>query len=303
MNKLKVYIYPNAKRHVHDDHPFYYNTVPFSEQGLKDWCVSVPPECADYFYMGQISDSAQVWPSDFPCFYGNESRHIADIEGDWGGWTSPPEWLRNSILTINSASQSIKNLRICVRPTFSSLLLNIIKERKEFPYPHPIKRSFCFRGFSDPWGVRARMAEALTYFDSGPALDSECIINKEWTSSSIDPLSNRVKEYEELFSRHSFALCPRGMGHDSVRFYESCYFGLVPILIGSNLLVGDPEKFYFRIDDKASVDAMYHQLSSIIQTPDDEIEERSIMATTYFEYSIRTYFDDPTKWAIDRLRL
>ena len=54
MNKIKLYVYPNAREHVHDDTEIYFNTVPLSKKGIEDYCELVSPEEADYFYMGQI---------------------------------------------------------------------------------------------------------------------------------------------------------------------------------------------------------------------------------------------------------
>ena len=57
-NKIKLYIYPQARGHVHDD-PYahhvngvsqYINTVPLSKQGVEDHFQLVSPDKAEYFY-------------------------------------------------------------------------------------------------------------------------------------------------------------------------------------------------------------------------------------------------------------
>ena len=84
MSKIKLYVYPNAKPHVHDADETYYNTIPLSKEGIANHCVMTNPEDADYFYMGQLANDRwnEFKPSNFKHFFGNENKHICDIEGE-----------------------------------------------------------------------------------------------------------------------------------------------------------------------------------------------------------------------------
>ncbi len=156
--KIKLYIYPHAKQHTHDKTDLYYNTVPLSKKGIQDHFVLSPPEKADYFYMGQLSDDIVINKEKFEFFEGKEERHICDIEGDWFQ-KKIPQWLEESILTINSVKKEYveKNIKMFIRPTFSHLFMEIIKNNLELKFNFNDNRSFGFKGLPDPLHVREKM--------------------------------------------------------------------------------------------------------------------------------------------------
>jgi len=90
MNKLKLYVYPDAQPHAHDTQgaKYYYNTVPLSMEGIEQYCELVEPDKADYFYMGQLTNSKSLHDQDpyqsWPYLQDNEHKHICDYEGEGG---------------------------------------------------------------------------------------------------------------------------------------------------------------------------------------------------------------------------
>ena len=103
---LKLFVYPNAREHVQDNmEDWYANTVPFSREGLRDHCILVSPQEAEYFYMGQVSCGLRMPEMhEFKHFVGNEDRHIIDFEGDWFS-SSVPWWLRRSLISVTGVKK------------------------------------------------------------------------------------------------------------------------------------------------------------------------------------------------------
>jgi hypothetical protein len=180
----------------------------------------------------------------------------------------------------------------------SYLLVNIHKNRFD-RFPAPERRSFGFRGCVDRGRFRVRLLKALQSTD----LNYEYILNKGWYGRT-SPNHPEVKKYEEFMIDHLFALCPRGTGIATIRFYEACFFERVPIVLGDNLLVGEDYydmSFAFRISDKLSEAEIAEQLVKISEISTREAAERSQWARAYFDGVIRQYFKDPTLFFINFL--
>ena len=321
MNKINLYIYPHAQPHVHDSAPRYINTVPLSDIGIRDHCNIVPPENADYFYMGQITNDSISKNSitlydknNFPYFEGNEDRHIWDYEGEGGqehgaGGEAIPEWLHNSILTINGPLKRYSNIKkMFIRPTFSHMLVDVKDKNEQFSFPTEV--SMGFRGFINH-NVRVVLANTLKQYKD---IKSELHINNKWEGpSKID--SNVQMQYKSTMQNNIISLCPRGSGIDSVRLLESCYFTRVPVLISDHdyYIVGDDHydtSFFYRVCDHALANPsapglgetfLYNSLLKIYKTDINELKERAKLARSYFENVIQKYFQDPTLYFLQWL--
>lgn len=304
--KYNLFIYPSAQPHVHDDETLhlvngisqYINTVPFSKKGISEHFNITTADKADFFYMGQISDRMGI-PSKKNFFFldGNESKHVCDIEGDWTN-RMIPEWLKDCVLTINGAKKEYEDLDMFIRPTFSFLLVDLAKKKNKYVKTREINTKFGFRGFPDTHGVRKKMKES---FDLS-GFDGEVILNNTWQAQNNINSENTVK-YIKTLTDNLFSLCPMGAGVDSIRFYESCYFGSIPVIISNNFIPFEYEfnkPFYFRIDPNLSIEGMLLEFSKIKNTSTNVIKEMSKNAQEYFEVQVRSYFYDPTlkflKW-------
>ena len=294
--KIKLYIYPHAKQHTHDKTDLYYNTVPLSKKGIQDHFVLSPPEKADYFYMGQLSDDIVINKEKFEFFEGKEERHVCDIEGDWFQ-KKIPQWLEESILTINSVKKEYveKNIKMFIRPTFSHLFMEIIKNNLELKFNFNDNRSFGFKGLPDPLHVREKMWAACK--SSQIKFDIE--FNDKWAAQT-SPSSSLRKKYCKKIMGNTFSLCPRGSGLDSARFFESCFFSRIPVFIshspyifGSHYNIEKP--FYFQIDADLSVEEIRENLIKIHNTSTSDLKEMSYNSKMFFEDCVRNYFNDPTK--------
>jgi hypothetical protein len=207
MDKLKLFVYPIARPHVHDDESIhhingvsqYINTVPMSKKGIQDYFELTNPYEADYFYMGQISDGARIPDEDeFTFLKGNEDRHICDIEGDWINKTLP-QYLKKCILTINGARKEYYGVNMFVRPTFSFLLADLARNKPKHNFEFKNNLCFGFKGFPDPYGVRFKMRNAL--FKS--QLKSQIIFNQQWMAQN-HPDSQETKQYIKIIENVCF---------------------------------------------------------------------------------------------------
>lgn len=302
MAKRNLYVYPNAVGHVHDKMPAYRDCVPLSEDGIKRHFKLTTAAEADYFYMGQFSDGynlGALCQSQFPHFGDKPEKHIMDIEGDWLG-KMLPEWMYQGIISVNGILiETFNKVRhAVVRPTFSTLLVDMARNRHDvFPFT-PRKRQFVFSGLPDPYGTRLRMARAVSPYPS--------VINM--TNQFMAPIANTHparQYYEELMTSSYFALCPRGAGVDSIRFYEACFYGCTPILIGDNMVVGDldedAQSWFPRLSEKNSDEEWQSWFGYLLDQREEEVIEDGEYARYYFDTVIRDYFSDPTLYFLKDL--
>ena len=302
-NKLKTYIYPNARTHVQDDiEEKYFNTVPFSKIGIEKHCEIVKPEKADYFYMGQITCGTKS-PNieDFKYFAGNEDKHIIDCEGDWFN-KDIPSWLDKSLISLSGVKKKYSDMKIFTRPALSYLLIDIIRNNRKVRHTFENNRVFAFKGFQDPRGIRIKSAEACKM----AGVKTNIVFNNGWQGKST-PGSKITSDYCKLILQNTFSLCPSGTGVDSVRFFEVCFFSRIPVVVGENFTMGHEfnkqSPFYFQIDPYLPIDSIATKIREIEQTSEDKLKEMSFNSKKFFEENIRNYFDDPTKSFIDWIKL
>ena len=307
--KPKVYFYPDSCDPAAQDKAGYVDCIPFSPQGIERWVeLTDNPDEAQLFYCGQFHDK-DAWklsPNRFEFFQGRESKHVADIEGDWRGMEIP-EWLRPCILTAMNAREKNRGWNIMARPGCSNLLVLLAREEQSGFSP-ATKRQFWFRGQKDSWGLRERLAGIAKRSN----LPAEIFINNFWGArlnreNSAD--LGHLATYQQAMKDSAFILCPGGEGWGAtLRMYEACCYGRIPILIADCLWAWEDVtdvSFAFRIAPSASDEEMGKALADILAIPESEVEDRCRLAALYFEHIIRFYFRDPTlcflTWAKKRM--
>lgn len=291
---MKIYIYPNINWPIHDQTEHYKGVVPFSQFHM-DLFEHVGPDEADIIYMGQIGDSHQLDLSKFPYLNKYRDKHWIDIEGDWLNREIPRE-LDGINLTINGAVRGIESRfnKIFVRPTFSTFLVSNLNTL----WPsHPNYKSIGFQGYPDPFGLRRRLQSIMSQFPG------EYVLTDNWNGPAKIAGSEH-KSYQYLMLRNLFHLCPRGCGHDSVRFFESCLMEHIPIVVGDNILFGELDgldtSFAFQISQYQSLQSISEQIRKILSIDWNEINFRISQIKDYNNY-IRLYFENPTKYLLWRI--
>jgi hypothetical protein len=92
---------------------------------------------------------------------------------------------------------------------------------------------------------------------------------------------------------------------DTIRFYETCFFGRVPVVISEMAFMGDDDtdtSFIFKIPTDISEEEMAKELLKISQTPITELIERGKCARNYFLNVVSKYFEDPTLYFINWMK-
>jgi hypothetical protein len=306
MKKIKLYLYPDAKPHDSDSTDFCVNTVPFSEKGISEHCTLVEPAVADYFYMGQINNDRGILlnssPDNYPYFRGNEDRHICDIEGE-GGFEAAnraplPEWLHGSIITTVGPIKKYSNIKyLFTRPNSPILMSDIIKNRKE-EFQFPEGNSFGLCAYMNH-KIRALCVYALHNSD----FEKELHVKRKWQALAKVG-SDTQEQYINTMINNSISLCPRGSGVNSVRFYETCYYNRVPVMISDydHILFAEDThdtSFCFRIcQENMTPEYLHGELGKIYNTSNEELKKRADSAKDYFETAVRSYFEDPTLYFI-----
>ena len=292
--KPKVYFYPGSRDPSLHERDGYVDCVPFSPQGIERWIEPTSnPDEAQLFWCGQFHDK-DAWklsPNRFEFLQGRESKHFFDIEGDWRGMDIP-EWLRPCVMTAMNVPERNRGWSVMARPGCSKLLVHLAREAPS-GFRMPMKRQFWFRGQRDSRGLRERLAKVL----EGSNLPSAIALNAFWGAvlASDDP---RVQAFGSGMRESAFILCPAGEGQATLRMYEACHFGRVPVVIADCLWTWEDVthvSFAFRISPQASDDEMVKALMDIFAIPDSELEDRCRMAALYFEHIVKRYFDDPTE--------
>ena len=295
---MQIYKYPEAKDHVHDSIESYKGVVPFSKYHVN--FIDDPNE-ADIYYMGQFSDgNYEIDINKFTYFDKFKQKHWCDIEGDWLG-KNIPQCLNGCNITINGLVKGFEKRfnKVFVRPTNSTFLINSLKRFETFDIG---RRSFGFMGYPDPYGVRYKLGNIL----KSTGLPLEYILTNNWNGpATINGIEHVA--YEQIMKNNTFLLCPRGAGHDSVRFYEACFFGKIPILIGDNWLVdemfGEDTSFCYKISQYSSTEYIKNKLFEIFNLPTNIIKEKCKLSRNYFDKVIRKYYKNPTLYLGEKLGL
>ncbi len=299
--KTKVYFYPGSRKQTDYERNGYMNCVPFSSEGIAKWVEPTEnPDDAQLFWCGQFhdKDAWQLNPNRFEFFAGRENRHVFDIEGDWRGMDIP-EWLRPCVLTAMNVPERNRDWNIMARPGCSRLLVHLAREAPS-GFRMPMKRQFWFRGQRDSRGLRERLVKVL----EGSKVPSETALNAFW-GAVLAPDDPRVQAFGLAMRESAFILCPAGEGQATLRMYEACYYGRIPVVIADCLWTWEDVtdvSFAFRVSPQAGDEEMAKALADIFSMAEPEIEDRCRRAALCFEHVARFYFRDPTDCFLTWLR-
>jgi hypothetical protein len=295
VNKLRLYVYPSAIPQE-SGNPLFKDFLPLSPEGIARWCELVPAHEAEYFYCGQFHDKVSdlLVPTRFEFLRGNEHRHIFDIEGDWDDKEIPP-WLGCCTITARNALEDRhSHWRAFPTPGHSMLMLRILKQQIE--YIPPVLHGFQFRGQVDTRNTRFIMGDALAM----ARLPRSVEFLGQWSLMRTEQNQN----YVDKMAAWSFALCPRGWGHFTMRFYEACALGRYPIVVGNNLWLGHDKAVFYKISPwDINVRTVALELRELFMaTPMERAIELGRQAKNYFDTVVRPYYADPTAAFIAWLR-
>lgn len=311
---MKLYVYKHGWIHSQDLIPEYVDTTPFSQEGIKRHCTVVEnPDEADFFYMGQVSDGNidnpqhPILENSFTFLPGRENKHILDLEGDWcalpgygGGAQIAHPWVLKCIKSAAPTKYAHWVQPIMARPNLSGLLAFLKDNPECSEIEFPDSTSFGFRGQPDPINTRVRTGESLKRI----GVPHEVTFNTSWGGrKGLD--NPAVSAYIESLYKNLISLCPEGVSSATIRFYETCYFARVPVIIGEQMVMeeGDYDtSFLYKIDPTLGDAHMDAELLKIYNTPHAELVEKGKAARQYFMDVVMKYFQDPTLYFINWMK-
>ena len=299
---LKLYIYPHARIQSQDKINEFFNTTPMSIEGVnKHFKIVSDPKEADFLHMGMISCGTvnEFTKESFTYLESYPNKHIVDLEGDWVNNVAP-DWVSERIKSGNSSKPEHLKGIMCIRPAISNLLAYLAKINPEYELEFPSENTFCFRGYPDPFGVRANMVDIMNKLQ----LPGEYNLTNKFNARRGLEEKESV-DYCLLIHRNMISLCPRGAGIDSIRFYETCFFGRVPVCISDAKWTAEEMydmSFAYRISPSSTNEEIANKLKQIHQTPHEELVDRGRKAREYFQKVIVEYFKDPTLYFLKYLK-
>jgi hypothetical protein len=264
------------------------------------------------FLYGQVSDgnidnpNHPILKESFEFLDGREHQHILDLEGDWcalpgygGGAQIAHPWVLKCIKSCAPTKYAHWVPPILARPNLSGLLA-FLKQNPECEIEFPDEVSFGFRGQPDPINTRVRTGESLKRI----GVKHEVTFNTSWGGrKGLD--SPAVSLYIESLYKNLISLCPEGVSSATIRFYETCFFGRVPVIVGEQMVMeeGDYDtSFLYKIDPTLGDQHLDQELLKIANTPHSELVEKGKAARQYFMDVVMKYFQDPTGYFIEWMK-
>lgn len=151
-----------------------------------------------------------------PLFEAKPERHIFFLVGD--DWNIP-SILRNSIVFQFSADKSGTALPL---PYYDvHVTLQEVKQRFDI----------CFMGNIGSHPVRKKLAELVKHLELDSFVEDT---RKPFYFHSKEKQKDLELAYNLVMNASRYVLCPRGVGLNSIRFYEALALGKVPILIADD---------------------------------------------------------------------
>jgi len=285
---------------------------PLTREGLKKHFHIVDKlEYADYYFLGQIRDynvnydetKLLDWAKNWP------EKSIIDIEGDWCVRKIPQPFTK-CIISISGPDRSWLPSwdRVFVRPPMSRNLKYLCEKWDQIIPFEDIINCLYFEG-QVVTKNRAILLEVLYDFPRRKRLvaggnpwsiisDRFWILPKREWNGMLEPDKESAESYRDKLRNVRFSLCPKGVGGSSVRFYESCYYGAVPVIFGTDVLLGESwydtsfvirEPYY---NDKEEIKETLHR---VLEMSDEEAKDRSEKARQYFTNVVVPFYSNSTR--------
>ena len=149
-----------------------------------------------------------------------------------------------------------------------------------------IKPSLSFCGYIHSYPKRLQWCE---YLKQSSLIDCYFIYREQFMHANY-------KEYIQNMNQCEFCFCPRGTGNFSIRFYECLYFGRIPVVIDTDMLLFQEDEINWsnHIVFSKNIEEIPHDIVSFWNSKNIiEVQENNkILYQTYFnEKNILKYFE------------
>ena len=161
------------------------------------------------------------------------------------------------------------------------------------PIHSNLKPSISFCGYIHSYSKRLQWCD---YLKQSSFIDCHFIYREQFMHANY-------KEYIQNMNQCEFCFCPRGTGNFSIRFYECLYFGRIPVLIDTDILMHYEDEidwsnhivFSKNIEDVPHDIVSFWNSKNIIEVQENNkrlyqthFSEKNILK--YFNKSIEKYF-------------
>lgn len=295
MNKIKLFFYPQANPIVQGS--WCKDCVPFSLPGIANWVQLAGMKTAEFLHMGAITEFMPN-PFNTAVFWKLKEcpeKHLVDLEGDYYEGTFREEFA-GTVRVANGAPHRWR-ADAKVFPRLPPVrMLTEMAEQTECP-PPATSKCIGFVGKSDRLGIRAKVVQAAV----GLTIEKRLALNEEWLGP-CPPEHPARKTYSDTMAKSSIALCPQAAAVSTGRFYESCWWGRFPVIVGETMLLGEDMfdmGFVVQLKADLSHEQLLAELQKIADMPLSEMVERGKAARAYWDAVVRVYFQDPTKFFLE----
>lgn len=295
---MKLYIHPESKLCSQESYfKDYEKYVPLTRAGISSiFTVTSSIQDCDYIFLGQICEGQEI-PQEFIDLCNKYKRKvIVDIEGDFG--SSLFHSCFKQVTTCAGGPDKNWGLENCfVRPHLSKVLIELYKSGYPLKHSSEKNKNFFFQGQINVLN-RVKMIESF--------IESK-IENIIFKVQPIWGANKSIKDsdYCQTMNDNLLSLCPRGVGGSSIRLYESCYFGCVPIILGSDRMMAEDEydtSFAFKLQDYNNKTEILKLIKIINETDHQCLISKGIKARKYYDDIIKPYLDSPSneflKWVL-----
>lgn len=285
----KLFIHPKALPYsVETDFLQYKKFVPLTRDNLeKNFSITNSLEDCDYIFLGQITENMRM-PEEFVNICEKYSRKvIVDIEGDFGSNLFHPCFKK--VITCAGGPDKKWQLKNCfVRPHLSRVLIELYEKGYSVTSPDKKQFNFVFQGQINVLN-RIKMVESILELE---IKNYRLKIQKSWGANK----TIQESDYCSNLNDNLLSLCPRGVGGSSIRLYESCFFGCVPIILGTDQMMAEDTydtSFAFKLEDYENKESIKQFIKKINDTPRENLINMGMRARKYYNEVVSTYLKNP----------
>lgn len=295
---MKFYIHPKAKLCSQESEFLAYEKyVPLTRKSiLQNATITNDIKDCDYIFLGQICEGQNISEEFIDLCNKYKRKIIVDIEGDFGSSIFHPCFKQAT--TCAGGPDKKWGLEKCfVRPHLSKVLIELFESNIYTKRSDEKNINFFFQGQVNVLN-RVLMIES---FVESKISNVVFKLQPSWGANK----SIRDSDYCQTLNENLLSLCPRGVGGSSIRLYESCFFGCVPIVLGSDKMMGEDSydtSFAFKLENYNNKLEIKNLINEINNTDVKYLIERGIKARKYYDDVVKPYLNNPGKEFINWLK-
>lgn len=286
---MKFYIHPKSKLCSQESQfTEYKDYIPLTRNNIyKNVSITDSIEDCDYIFLGQICENQEI-PEEFITLCNQyKTKIIVDIEGDFGSSLFHPCF--KQVTTCAGGPDKRWGLKNCfVRPHLSKVLIELFKLNLPIKPSEEKKLNFFFQGQVN---VLNRVFMIESFLESKiPNVIFK--LQQSWGAKK----TIKDSDYCQTMNDNLLSLCPKGVGGSSIRLYESCYFGCVPIILGSDKIMAEDEydtSFAFKLEDYNNKTEIKKLIDEINNTEPKYLIEKGIKARRYYDDIVKPFLENP----------